>query len=70
MIFADLVTLAKAGWSPKQVKELLEMCETSPEVKKAELPKEAVEDINKVKEQEEQEEINAFAKLVNDNKEE
>lgn len=67
MIFADLVTLAKAGWSPKQVKELLEMCETSPEVKKAELPKEAVEDINK---EEEQEEINAFAKLVNDNKEE
>lgn len=67
MIFADLVTLAKAGWSPKQVKELLEMCETSPKVQEAELPKEAVEDINK----EEQEEINAFAKLVNDsNKEE
>ena len=68
MIFADLVTLAKAGWSPKQVKELLEMCETSPKVKEAELPKEAVEDINKLNE--EQEEINAFAKLVNDNKEE
>lgn len=68
MIFADLVTLAKAGWSPKQVKELLEMCETSTKVKEAELPQEAVEDINKVKE--EQEEINAFAKLVNDNKEE
>jgi DNA-binding transcriptional MerR regulator len=33
MIFSDLVALAKAGYSPKQVKELLEMVETSPKVK-------------------------------------
>lgn len=33
MDFKDLVTLAKAGYGPKQVKELLEMCETSPKVK-------------------------------------
>lgn len=32
----DLVALAKAGWSPKQTKEILEMIETSPKVKEAE----------------------------------
>lgn len=32
----DLVTLAKAGWTPKQTKEILEMIETSPKVKEAE----------------------------------
>ena len=31
----DLVSLAKAGWTPKQVKEVLEMIETSPKVKEA-----------------------------------
>ena len=33
----DLVALAKAGWTPKQTKEILEMIETSPNVKEAEL---------------------------------
>lgn len=33
MNISDLVALAKAGYSPKQVKELLEMVETSPAVK-------------------------------------
>lgn len=32
----DLVTLAKAGWTPKQTKEILEMIETSPKVQEAE----------------------------------
>ena len=32
----DLVALAKAGWTPKQTKEILEMIETSPKVKEAE----------------------------------
>ena len=32
----DLVTLAKAGWTPKQTKEILEMIETSPNIKEAE----------------------------------
>lgn len=32
MIFQDIVTLAKAGWTPKQIKEVLEMVETSPKV--------------------------------------
>lgn len=31
----DLVSLAKAGWTPHQVKEVLEMIETSPKVKEA-----------------------------------
>lgn len=38
----DLVTLAKAGWTPKQTKEILEMIETSPKVKEA-----APEDLKK-----------------------
>lgn len=33
----DIVALAKAGWTPKQTKEILEMIETSPEVKKVEM---------------------------------
>lgn len=42
MIFSDIVALAKAGYSPKQVKELLEMVETSPAVKEAD-PKDVVD---------------------------
>lgn len=37
MILSDIVALAKAGYTPKQVKELLEMVETSPKVKEADL---------------------------------
>ena len=37
MILSDIVSLAKAGYSPKQVKELLEMVETSPKVKETDL---------------------------------
>ena len=33
----DLVTLAKAGWSPKATKEVLEMFQTIPEAKEAEI---------------------------------
>lgn len=47
MIFSDIVALAKAGYSPKQVKELLEMVETSPKVKETK-----VEEITKPKETE------------------
>lgn len=32
MKLEDIITLAKAGYTPKQVKELLEMVETSPKV--------------------------------------
>lgn len=34
---SDLVTLAKAGWNPKEVKEVLEMFQTIPEAKEAEV---------------------------------
>lgn len=37
MILSDIVALAKAGYTPKQVKELLEMVETSPKVKEADV---------------------------------
>lgn len=44
----DLVSLAKAGWTPHQVKEVLEMIETSPKVKEA-----APEDLKAVEIEEE-----------------
>ena len=34
---SDLVTLAKAGWSPKAVKETIELFQTVPEAKGAEI---------------------------------
>lgn len=34
---SDLVTLAKAGWSPKAVKETVELFQTVPEAKEAEI---------------------------------
>jgi hypothetical protein len=37
---SDLVTLAKAGWSPKAVKETIEMFQTIPEAKEAEIKSE------------------------------
>ena len=46
----DLVTLAKAGWTPKQTKEILELIETSPKVKEAEPEKLKDVDINKEEE--------------------
>ena len=62
MTISDLVALAKAGYSPKQVKELLEMVETSPAVKetpvevaidKKEIPK--TETVEKVSTQDSEE---------------
>lgn len=46
----DLVTLANAGWTPKQTKEILEMIETSPKVKEAEPEKLKDVEINKEEE--------------------
>lgn len=68
MLFSDLVILAKSGYKPSDVKELLEMCETDPKTKEADVSdktgsqtKEA--DDSKTKEPE----LDAFEKLVNDN---
>lgn len=38
--FNDIVDLARAGWKPSEVKAVLEMLETSPAVKGAEVKKE------------------------------
>lgn len=48
----DLVTLAKAGWTPKQVKEVYEMVSTSPTVDKEAAPEKLKEEVE-IKEVEE-----------------
>ena len=45
MKFTDLILLAKAGYKPSDIKELLELCETDPETKKKEIPAEVKEKI-------------------------
>lgn len=72
MKFDDIVALAKAGYSPKQVKELLEMVETSPQIKDAN-PDDVVNvDTKKVepnpepKKDEEEDPIDALKKLLNE----
>ena len=44
---SDLVTLAKAGYGPKQVKELVELFQTVPEVKEAEVTADGKVEIKK-----------------------
>lgn len=64
----DLVTLAKAGWTPKQTKEILEMIETSPKVKEAEPEKLKDVDIKKEEptpEPEKVEEVDPLEQLKN-----
>lgn len=64
----DLVTLAKAGWTPKQTKEILEMIETSPRVKEAEPEKLKDVDIKKEEptpEPEKVEEVDPLEQLKN-----
>ena len=65
----DLVTLAKAGWTPKQTKEILEMIETSPKVKEAEPEKLKDVEINKEEESiakpEKVEEVDPLEQLKN-----
>lgn len=65
MNFTDIVALARAGYSPKDVKELLELCETDPKTKEKETPKDEGKegDDNQPKEPE----LNAFEKLVKEN---
>lgn len=63
MIFSDLVALAKAGYSPKDVKDLLEMCETDPATKEADVSTV----VEETKKEDTNVELNAFEKLVSDN---
>ena len=75
MILSDIVALAKAGYSPKQVKELLEMVETSPKVKEADLKdvvdkKEKEPEVNKPEVETKVDTDDPIAQLVNILKEE
>ena len=69
MKFADIITLAKAGYTPKDIKELLELCETDPETKAKEVPEEVKTEPVEPKAEPEPE-LSAFERLVAENKEE
>lgn len=71
MTIKDLIELAKAGYKPNDIKELLELGKTDPDVKEA-----SVSDLKKDKKDPEEnkkdnsEYVNAFEELVkNSNKE-
>jgi DNA-binding transcriptional MerR regulator len=69
MKFSDIITLAKAGYTPKDVKELLELTETDPAVKNKEIPKDESKDDSDNKEDSEDKDVkDAFEKLVERNK--
>ena len=69
MKFSDIIALAKAGYSPKDVKDLLELTETDPEVKTKEVePKPDPKDPD---DPEDKKVKDAFEKLIeNENKKE
>ena len=46
MKFADVLAFAKAGWTPAQVKEMLELTETDPETKNKEVSPPVTENKN------------------------
>lgn len=66
MKFSDIVALAKAGYKPADVKELLDLCETDPETKKDPEP-EKKEEIPDPKEQGKEPEVDIFEKLAKEN---
>lgn len=63
MKFTDIILLAKAGYKPSDIKELLELCETDPETKKKEIPEEVKE---KLKEDSSDSEEDPFVKIAKD----
>ena len=64
MKFADIVTLAKAGYTPKDVKNLLELCETDPKTKSTEVPTEVKKTEDDQKTETREPELDAFEKLA------
>ena len=64
MKFSDIVTLAKAGYTPKDVKSLLELCETDPTTKSKELPPEVKKTEDDPKPEQREPELDAFEKLA------
>ena len=67
MKFSDILTLAKAGYKPSDVKALLELCETNPEESKKEDPKPEPDPEPAKDEKNREPELDAFEKLVQDN---
>ena len=65
MKFSDIVALAKAGYKPSDVKELLELCDTDPSTKKAEPPK--IDESGKESDNDDSEIEDAFKKLAESN---
>lgn len=64
MKFADIVTLAKAGYTPKDVKNLLELCETDPTTKSKELPPDVKKTEDETDPKPREPELDAFEKLA------
>ena len=62
MKFSDILLLAKAGYKPSDVKELLELCETDPDTKKKEIPEEVKKDLPEDSKEESEED--PFEKLA------
>lgn len=69
MKFADIITLAKAGYSPKDIKELLELTETDPKTKETPVPDPEKKEPEKKEPEKKEPELDAFEKLVNKEKE-
>lgn len=65
MKFTDLILLAKAGYKPSDIKELLELAETDPETKKKEIPVEVKEKI-KESESESEDDSDPFIEIAKD----
>ena len=59
MKFQDIVDLAKAGYKPSDIKELLELTETDPETKKKEVP-----EVPEKKDPEPKEEVDPFVEIT------
>lgn len=70
MKFSDIIALAKAGYTPKDVKDLLELTETDPGVKEKEV-EDPKPDPKDPEDPEDKKVKDAFEKLIeNENKKE
>lgn len=71
MKFSDIIALAKAGYSPKDVKDLLELTETDPEIKAKEVKEDPKKESKDEENPEDKKVKDAFEKLIeNENKKE
>lgn len=63
MKFSDIVDLARAGYSPKDIKELLELTETAPDVKEKQV-EDVIKPITEAPKSEDQVIEDAFARIA------